>query len=449
MTPATPLLRSPVLCSVLSLALAAVAGQEQVSIDPLPVTEVDLSATLGIPSAAYGLNDIGSIVGTATLLPDAIPRRYGFLMSHEAGLRNLGFDWDVLALDVNNHDEVVGARGLGTPPSAMLWRRGDEAGPWTGLAIAAGVAFAVNDATTVVGDHWTATGPLPVSHAFRWSPAGGLEDVESLTGEGSPWSYLAPLSQARAIRDDGLMGGERGGSAVFWRATGEPTELSGRVVTAISDAGLAVGSSGTAFPGPSAPEQGQPVIWRDGGIISMSDQPGAAFDVNESGYVVGRVLVDGIPHAFVWHEARGVQDLGPGSAYAIDEAGRIAGAATGTDGTRATLWRLELPVEHLFVGLETVARRLIAPATEGGVARRVHRTIAAAREDWSAGRVKRATVRLQQTIQAVDTLERVFGLAPARASAIREIATELLLRGQAAALTAPSRGGGPGTDPRG
>jgi hypothetical protein len=79
-----------------------------------------------------------------------------------------------------------------------------------------------------------------------------------------------------------------------------------------------------------------------------------------------------------------------------------------------------------------VARRLIDPETRGGVDSHVRRAIAGARDDWAAGQVKSATVRTQQVIHAVDTLERAFELAPVRASAIREIANELSARLRAA-----------------
>ena len=425
MTHATRPLRWAALSLLLILGLVTVAAQEAAPIEMLPLSEIDLSPTLGIPSAVYGLNDIGTLVGSASLLPPAIPQRFGFVWSPRTGLRNLGWGEDVLAFDVNNHDEAVGTLGASSPGSAMLWSPGDDSQePWPGQRIAAGAALAINDSSTVVGVHWAPTG---VNHAFRWSPHLGLEDVESLTGMVPPWAYFAPLAEARAIRDDGVMAGVRGGQAVIWEPTGDLAQLPGVVVTAISDAGLAVGGSRYAWPGAGS-DLGQPLIWRDGVAIPISEHLGAAFDVNEAGYVVGRIDVNGERHAFVWHERLGLRDLGPGAAYGIDETGRIVGQRRLDQKGLATVWRLELPTEDLLLGLETVARRLIDPDTRGGVDGRVHRAIAAAREHWTAGHVKPVSARLRQVIQAVDTLEDTYDLTSVRANAIREIAAELLAR---------------------
>ena len=429
MTHATRLLRGALVISVLAFALAAVDAQEPAQIEMLQLSEIDLSPTLGIPSTAYGLNDIGTIVGSGARLPPSTPMRFGFVWSREGGLLNLGLGEDVIAFDVNNHDEAVGKRGAAFPGIAMLWRPGDdpdEQWPWPGLPIAAGAALGINDATTVVGVHYAPSGQLPVDHAFRWSND-GLVDVESLTGMVPQWYYFAPLSVAHAIREDGVMAGMRDGHAVIWGSTGHPYQLPGVVVTAISDAGLAVGAASYAWPGPSQ-DSGQPLMWRDGVAIPISEQLGAAFDVNEAGYVVGRITVNDVPHAFVWHETLGLRDLGPGAAYAIDEVGRIVGQRIIDQKGLATLWRLELPIEHLLLGLETVTRRLVDPATMGRADEHVYRAIAEAREDWTAGHVKAVSARLRQVSHALDKLQRGSDLAPVRANAIREIATELLAR---------------------
>ena len=426
MTHATRPPRSALLSALLVLALVSVGAQEPAPIEMLQLSEIDLSPTLGIPSTAYGLNDIGTIVGSGARLPPSSPMRFGFVLTREGGLLNLGLGEDVIAFDVNNHDEAVGKRGAAFPGIAMLWMPGDdpdEQWPWPGRPIAAGAALGIDDATTVVGVHYAPSG---VGHAFRWSN-GGLGDVESLTGMVPQWYYFAPESVAHAIRNDGVMAGMRDGHAVIWGPTGDPYQLPGGVVTAISDAGLAVGAASYAWPGPSQ-DSGQPLIWRDGVAIPIAEQPGAAFDVNEAGYVVGRITVNDVPHAFVWHETLGLRDLGPGAAYAIDEAGRIVGQRTVDHKSLATVWRLELPIDDLLLGLETVARRLIDRDTGGGVDGHVHRAIAAAREGWTAGHVNPVSARLRQVIHGLNQLERASDLTPIRADAIREIATELLAR---------------------
>jgi probable HAF family extracellular repeat protein len=385
--------------------------------DQIPTTEIDLSSTLGTPSEVYGINDIGTIVGTHTVIVSVStpPFRWS-----TAGLQDLSFDSrfcnrlpECHALAVNNNDEVVGDWFTGGDVARGLVWLTDEA-----TAISSGTAYDINDSTTVVGFNVVPVGSAPGTFGYRWTPATGLGYLDP----GAP-GFFAPDSEARAIRNDGVVAGWREGQAgrqaVIWQRDGSVTELGGGVVNAISDNSLAVGRSGLG--------SGHPIAWREGTAIQISPADGEAFDVNEAGYVVGTIDILGEAHAFVWHEARGLQDLGSGTAHGIDEAGNIVGWRT-TDGVnRATRWQAELRVEDLFIGLEAIAGRLLA-GIDDSQAEKALRDISRARDEWTQGDSKHASQRLTQALRAVVKLNRSGELSDVRATAVLSLGNTLLDR---------------------
>ncbi len=108
----------------------------------------------------------------------------------------------------------------------------------------------------------------------------------------------------------------------------------------INSAGQAAGSSG--FPHGADTHA---FFWdKQGGMRDLGTLPGgdysAAFDVNESGQVVGTSNTADSMHAFLWSTASGLQDLGvlaganSSQAYAINHNGQIAGSS----GSHAVIW---------------------------------------------------------------------------------------------------------------
>jgi probable HAF family extracellular repeat protein len=115
------------------------------------------------------------------------------------------------------------------------------------------------------------------------------------------------------------------------------------VATAV--AGLLVAGIGVVAPGPAGADvaagssvgapQGRPRA------VDLTGVESTAWDVNDRGVVVGWYRPDGSGegHAFRWSARRGLTDLGPGSAKAVNEAGVVVGTRTGADGLpRATRW---------------------------------------------------------------------------------------------------------------
>jgi probable HAF family extracellular repeat protein len=111
-------------------------------------------------------------------------------------------------------------------------------------------------------------------------------------------------------------------------------------VHAVNASGQVAGSSGHPHGADT-----HAFFWqKTGGIRDLGTLPGgdysAAFDINDSGVVVGSSNTSTTVHAFTWTAAKGLQDLGtlPGtnssSAFAINNQGEIAGAS----GVHAALW---------------------------------------------------------------------------------------------------------------
>jgi hypothetical protein len=369
----------------------------------IPVKETDLSSqevldgkSLGIPSQAYAINDIGTIVGTRTSMPEPnvrmpIPFRWS-----SSGLQDLGVPFLCSALEscparaVNNYDEVAGYWWNGdTSMRGLLWRN-----TTTATEISRGFAYGINDATVVVGTNLVPmVSGSPLFFGYRWTPSPGDQGTLAYLDPDAP-SYWAESSEARFIRNDGVVVGTRQGKAVIWQQDATVTELGSGVVNAMNDRrALAVGQS-----------LGSPIVWRDGlQIWILRGSEGEACAVNEAGYVVGWVKVLNQRHAFVWQESLGLQDLGPGEAHGIDEAGNIVGWRTTALGSQATLWQVDLSVQDLFIGLEATAGRLLVGPDRAPLAwaTTVLQDISTAHFAWAVGSMNSARSNLAEALKVV------------------------------------------------
>jgi hypothetical protein len=101
----------------------------------LPVTEVDLAPLIGTHSRAFGINDIGTVVGRRSVLgTDDVWVPFAWTAS---GVHDLGetgflcFGTPCDALSVNNNNEIVGAAGIREPPPGYIWGVGElSRSPW-------------------------------------------------------------------------------------------------------------------------------------------------------------------------------------------------------------------------------------------------------------------------------------------------------------------------------
>ena len=262
-------------------------------------------------------------------------------------------------------------------PRAWAQGQGDREWVATDIFLIAGVtvsnaqANAVSDTGQVVGGYSTPDG---LSHAFSWTPNGGLVDL-SRPGASNP-GYAIGVNNAGQVVGPGYVWSQTTGmrSLVFvWCCSGIDRETLSPYD--INNAGEIVGICSTPVAGPSPctwttatqalPEwffifEGTPkavndagqvvgsgfdgaFLWtRSGGTVNLGTLGGrlsGASGVSENGEVVGSSLLnDTTYHAFSWTGAGGMVDLGTlggtnSAATGINDAGLVVGTSDTTDNT--------------------------------------------------------------------------------------------------------------------
>ena len=130
-------------------------------------------------SAASGINDAGAVAG---LSYTAASLQHAFLWTPDGGMQDLTPNVTSIggstATGVNSSNEVVGyyyPNGRDNT-TGFTWT---QAGGLQSFGTVGTVAFAVNDAGTVVGQSPVANG---YEHAFSWTETGGMTDLGTLGG---------------------------------------------------------------------------------------------------------------------------------------------------------------------------------------------------------------------------------------------------------------------------
>jgi len=264
----------------------AVAGFSEVTAAPAGVKAVrwQVTAATGAASAPVTLNPPTGGTYSAAYGVSAAGLTVGEAENGAAG-SIVAATWPANA--------VTGTAATILPASATF--------PATGRS----AAYGVNTASQIVGEATTTAGAL---RAVVWNGATGAPvDLGILTG--------GTFSTAHAINDGGVVVGEADTAtgathAVAWRVNADGTKAAGPV---------------------------------DLGVITVADVRSSAYGIDSAGRVVGESEnAAGVVHAGMWTLDAALapttkKDLGAnGSAYAINESGRIAGHLGTTD--LATVW---------------------------------------------------------------------------------------------------------------
>ncbi len=170
-----------------------------------PNLTLDLGTLAGSPApaeaAAYGINDAGRVVGSASSTTGFNHAfRTDLAGANMTDLGTLGGD-ESSALAINNIGDVVGTSASASIDShAFLFT--DSTG-MTDLQTLGGytsTAYALNNTGAIVGSAEIANRDL---HAFVWTVAGGMRDLNDIIPVNSGWV----LTEARAVNDSGVIVG--------------------------------------------------------------------------------------------------------------------------------------------------------------------------------------------------------------------------------------------------
>lgn len=346
--PKTKFFRIALFALTLPAFVASVSAQQQ-SAPPVRYNITDLGTLGGGFSEAVSVNNRGLISG-ASSIPDGTDHAVLWEKGHiiDIGTTGLGGPGsNSRAFDANERGQAVGAAETSTPDPdgedfcsfgthftcpSFLWQNGTMT-PLRTLGGSNNFVFAINNGGQVAGVSENNTHDASCAAPFQ------VRDFEAaIWGPGPGTIYELPP-----------LGGDTVGEATW-----------------INDLGQAVGSSGSCANTFLPPLAAGPhaVLWENGKPKDLGNLGGSCsrpcFDpvlgpygntplyINDQGQVVGLSATSGDAtfHAFLWTEARGMQDLHtlPGDVasvgLAINGSGHVVGLSLDAGGNpRAFLWQ--------------------------------------------------------------------------------------------------------------
>jgi probable HAF family extracellular repeat protein len=292
-------------------------------------------------SVAMGINQAGDVVGWSYGPTGA----RAFLYTAESGMTALpalaGRPFTT-ARAVNDDRTVVGTASTGGTDvgHAVLWQSGTALDLGTLGAGSFSEALAVNGGGSVVGSSSSDGGSVAGIHAFRRDPGAAMVDL----------TPTVDTARATGINDAGQVAGYRNSRAfrldgATFTDLGVPTGYAYTFATAINASGQVAGSVSTA-----SGSSERVFRYTDGvGMVVLggSGEHNTAMGINAAGDVVGQGVPPGaaLRQGFLYTDAAGMRGLNslidPTAGWfvigasSINDAGQIAGWASGPNGQRA------------------------------------------------------------------------------------------------------------------
>lgn len=356
------------IAALLLIALSACSASDSTapvqssasSVSPAAITQIDLGTLGGSYSTAADINNAGTVVGWSTT---AQGTNRAFRWTPKGGMVALplppGFQWSQ-AVGITPLGKIIGfgdsAGGLGRPvwwSSAGLASAPPIPAPQGALIVN---PFAMNDLNQVVGYSFDDSS---FPRGFHWSRALGYIDLSAVI----PGNYEAYPSD---ITSWGLTVGTHSDcvtAGCAYRA------FTWRPLLGYYNLGVPAGSPAlnAAVSAQRSNELGQIVGWTElqapPGIHAFRWEAQSGFTllpplvpalssayaagINLTGTVVGGSLsvTEDFYTAVVWPATGGVVALNPGDlsgsvAWSVNDRGVVAGSASTSTGTHATVWRL-------------------------------------------------------------------------------------------------------------
>jgi probable HAF family extracellular repeat protein len=227
------------------------------------------------------------------------------------------------AYDVNNAGRAVGMQRAWAPgavgPRALLWNAPAGTAALLGTLGYDAVAASLNDADEVVGNSLITTGPGAVRHAFLWSAAAGMRDLNDLNGDGlrdyPDWEFVTAtqINNSRQVAGTGYQAGSP-------TLTGYLLDLNTGTVTSLGSATSVLGMNEGTAPRVGIAEGAGYFLFDAGSRLPLSGLRPTG--VNDRGEVAGEVQLSSGRRAYYWD---GVSAL-PGRSLGVLSGGSLSHA---------------------------------------------------------------------------------------------------------------------------